>query len=70
MSKPLKIPGHKIVIEGSQLSLDSQLWKCECGQWESKVPAVGSYGATSAKARIAQIEMAHGKHARAAAAKN
>ncbi len=67
--KSPKIPGHRVRIEGSQLNLDTQVWKCECGQWESKVPAVGPYGATTAKARLAQVEMAHGKHARAAAKK-
>ena len=53
---------HKLVISGNQLVLDGQVWKCSCGQWESPVPVVGSYGHTTAKARITQVNMAFGKH--------
>lgn len=57
-----RVPGHKLIIDGAPLDLNAQTWKCECGRWESKVPAVGPYGATTSKARIAQVEMAYGKH--------
>jgi hypothetical protein len=33
------------------------------------VPDVGPFARTTAKARVAQVEMAHGKHVRAAMAK-
>lgn len=62
-------PGHKIVITGNQLSLDGQVWKCSCGNWEMVVPGVGSFGHTTSKARIAQINMAFDKHVKFAVAK-
>ncbi len=52
----------KFVMEGSPGSLSSTVWRCACGGWQSKTPAVGPYGRTSAKARIAQVKMAWGKH--------
>lgn len=60
---------HKIVITGDQLSLDRQVWKCSCGQWESAVPPVGSFGHRSSKARITQVKMAFGMHVKFALAK-
>lgn len=62
-------PDHKIVITGNQLSLDGQVWKCSCGMWEMAVPTVGSFGHTTSKARITQINMAFGKHVKYAVAK-
>ncbi len=59
-------PDHKIVITGNQLALDGQVWKCSCGKWEKAVPSIGSYGHTTSKARVTQINMAFGKHVRAA----
>ncbi|MFZ3082411.1 MAG: hypothetical protein WA157_06935 [Rhodoferax ferrireducens] len=55
-------PGHKLMMTGPTGQLNSVIWRCECGQWESKTPAKGPYGRTSAKARIAQVKMAHGMH--------
>lgn len=62
-------PDHKIVITGNQLSLDGQVWKCSCGKWEMEVPSVGSFGHTTSKARITQINMAFGKHVKFTRAK-
>jgi hypothetical protein len=57
------IPGHRLELVGMP---GSKSWKCSCGGWARDVPAIGPYGRTSYKARIAQLNMAHGKHARAA----
>lgn len=62
-------PGHRLNNSGTAGNLARWHWWCECGKWEAKTPAVGPFGNTSAKARIAQVEMAHGKHVRAARAK-
>ena len=62
-------PEHKIVITGNQLSLDGQVWKCSCGKWELPVPAFGSFGHATSKARITQVNMAFGKHVKFAASK-
>jgi hypothetical protein len=57
--------GHKLIHEGPAWPLSSSSWRCECGEWGPvPTPAVGPYGNTTAKARIAQVEMAHGKHVR------
>ena len=55
---------HKLLMEGPPGYLSRWTCRCSCGQWEGKVPDVGPFGRTSAKARIAQVEMAHGKHAK------
>jgi len=55
---------HKILMSGPPGNLSAWVAKCSCGQWEAKMPAAGPYGRTTAKARIAQVTMAHGKHAR------
>jgi hypothetical protein len=62
-------PDHKIVITGNQLSLGSQVWKRSCGKWEMAVPTVGSFGHTTSKARITQINMAFGMHVKFAVSK-
>lgn len=62
-------PGHKLAVNGPPGNLSGWTWSCECGQWRAQTPERGPYGRTTAKARIAQAHMAHGKHARAAIAK-
>ena len=58
------VKGHKLIMDGGLGALSTIKWRCECGKWESATPNVGPYGRTTAKARIAQVEMAHGKHAK------
>ena len=58
---------HKLLLNGPPGNLAAWVAKCSCGKWEAKMPAVGPYGKTTAKARIAQVTMAHGKHAKFAA---
>ena len=60
---------HKLLMDGPPGYLAQWTCKCSCGTWESKVPDVGPYGRTTAKARIAQVQMAHGKHVRGAVGK-
>ncbi len=58
-----RIPGHRLVPAGP---VASGRWRCECGAWTAVTPARGPFGRTTMRARIAQLNMAHGKHARAA----
>lgn len=60
MTNPVK--GHKLIMDGMPGNLSATKWRCECGKWASDTPAVGAYGHKTAKARIAQVQMAHGKH--------
>lgn len=55
---------HKLKMDGPPGQLSAYRCWCSCGQWESKMPDVGPWGRTTAKARIAQLRMAHGKHER------
>ncbi len=59
---------HKLLMEGPPGYLSRWTCRCSCGKWEGKVPDAGPFGRTTAKARIAQVEMAHGKHAKYARA--
>jgi hypothetical protein len=62
-----KVPGHKLIFEGQPGSLEHSKWRCECGNWGPvATPALGPYGNKTSKARIAQVTMAHGKHAASA----
>lgn len=58
-----RIPGHRLVPAGP---VSSGRWGCECGAWTGVTPARGPFGRTTMRARIVQLNMAHGKHARAA----
>lgn len=58
--------GHKLLSEGPPGNLSVWKWWCECGHWSSETPQFGPYGRTTAKARIAQVKMAHGKHVKGA----
>lgn len=60
---------HKLLMDGPPGDLSRWSCKCSCGAWEGKVPDIGPYGRATAKARIAQVKMAHGKHVKAANAK-
>lgn len=53
---------HKLKMDGPPGQLSAWRCWCSCGQWEAPMPAAGPYGRTTAKARIAQATMAHGKH--------
>ena len=53
---------HRLKLDGPPGSLSQWVARCACGQWQAPMPAVGPYGHTTAKARIAQVTMAHGKH--------
>jgi hypothetical protein len=66
--EPQQVVGHRLNFHGPAGNFAASRWWCECGKWESGAPARGPYGNTSARARIAQVEMAHGKHSRAAIA--
>jgi hypothetical protein len=58
---------HRLLFQGTPGNLDRAEWSCACGAWQqSGTPKVGPWGRTTNKARIAQVEMAHGKHVRAA----
>lgn len=50
---------HRAICEPDGVS-----WRCLCGKWAMKLPAVGPFGRTSLSARVAQVKAAHGKHAR------
>jgi hypothetical protein len=62
--KAQRLPtGHKLISDGPPGSLKSWTWRCECGGWGPvPTPDKGPFGSTTSKARIAQVEMAHGKH--------
>lgn len=62
--KPVNQTQHKLELTGPPGSLSAWVCKCSCGNWQAPMPAVGPYGRTTAKARIAQVKMAHGKHAK------
>ncbi len=51
--------GHKLLLDGP---LGSHRWRCECGKWQKATPALGPFGRTSMRARMAQLTMAHDKH--------
>lgn len=55
----------KPIIDGPFNDLSKQTYRCPCGEWSFAMPAVGPFGNTSAKARIAQAEMAFQKHVKA-----
>lgn len=58
---------HRLLFAGHPGDLTRSRWSCACGEWAmSGTPAVGPWGRTSPKARIAQVEMAHGKHVKGA----
>ena len=60
-------PGHKLIPAGAPGNLSAWTWRCECGGWGPvPTPATGPWGRATAKARIAQVEMAHGKHVKGA----
>lgn len=62
-------PGHKLIIDGEHGPMSSWVWRCECGLWVGLTPVFGAYGSSTAKAKIAKVEMAHGKHVKAVRAK-
>ena len=55
---------HKLLMNGPPGNLSAWVCKCSCGKWSAPMPAVGPYGRATARARIAQATMAHGKHAK------
>lgn len=61
---------HKLLMSGPPGSLSAWQCRCACGKWETKVPDVGPWGNSTAKARIAQVQMAYGKHEKAARVKD
>lgn len=64
-------PGHKLLSAGPPGSLSAWTWTCECTGWGPvTTPVVGPWGRSTAKARIAQVTMAHAKHVKAAKAKD
>lgn len=64
-----RVPGHRLQTTGPPGNLSAWTWRCECGAWSAETPARGPFGSTTSKARIAQVQMAHGKHVKFAAAK-
>jgi hypothetical protein len=57
---------HKLTIDNPLARLHDQVWRCSCGGWKGGVPAVGGFGRTSHRARVAQAIAAHEKHVKAA----
>lgn len=55
---------HRLQIDKPLAPLREQTWTCSCGCWTGSVPAVGAFGVTTTKGRIATANAAFSRHAR------